>query len=243
MGRLFKSTSTQYIASVTGLSIPDAPCSIAGWVYIDDAATQYRIMTLHDSVGGGSISLQARGDVGGDPIRCEYDDSSAVTTVDTGTSFSTATWHHIACKVTSRDVIYVALDGVITVDSDGSPATGDASPDTIYFGSDDSQSILFNGRLAEWGLWNDDLDTREIESLAKSIIPKGIRPGNLISYWPLLGKLSPEIDLISKFNLTLNGAPPITRHPRIYHIPQPQQTFKGAEHPLSTVYKKRLIIT
>ena len=89
------------------------------------------------------------------------------------------------------------------------------------------------GNIAEVALWSAALSDAEIASLAKGFSPLFIRPESLIDYWPLIGRFSPEIDVVGGMNGTLNSAPGAAAHPGILYpaspfIPEPSAGTVGA---------------
>ena len=95
-----------------------------------------------------------------------------------------------------------------------------------------------NGRIAEAAVWNTDLTADEIASLgADRVSPLLIRPDNLIAYWPIIGRTSPEINLMGSGNLTLGGSPATADHCRIYYGSEPIKMGVPAAAPAaSTAY-------
>lgn len=73
----------------------------------------------------------------------------------------------------------------------------------------------WNGYIAEIGVWNVALTDAEVAVLATGISPLAVRPASLVAYWPLIGKYSPEIDVVGGFGMALNGTPSAIDHPRV----------------------------
>jgi hypothetical protein len=73
-----------------------------------------------------------------------------------------------------------------------------------------------NGDIAEVAVWDAALTVPEITSLAARVSPQQIRPGNLVAYAPLMGKSSPEPELVSGLSLTLTNTPAEAVHPRVF---------------------------
>jgi hypothetical protein len=67
-----------------------------------------------------------------------------------------------------------------------------------------------DGDIAECALWDAALTAAEIDSLFKLVPVTQVRPGNLVSYSPILGKNDPEIDVVGGYALT-------AAHPRIIY--------------------------
>ncbi len=107
-------------------------------------------------------------------------------------------WHHLCvvyeAAAGNDPAIYV--DGIqqsVTRTSSatsGSPSTN-ADPYVIgNRGNDDARS--WNGRLAEFAIWDELLSAGECSALARGASPASIRANKLVAYWPLWGSASPE---------------------------------------------------
>lgn len=68
---------------------------------------------------------------------------------------------------------------------------------------------------AEWAFWDVKLTLAECEILADGYSPLFVQPQSLISYLPLFGNASPEIDIVGGHNGTLTGSPTKSDSPRI----------------------------
>jgi len=62
----------------------------------------------------------------------------------------------------------------------------------------------FNGQIGHCALWEAILNANEIQALAFGTNPRQITRDNQISYWPLNGQ-DPEPDIVSDFDMTVNG--------------------------------------
>jgi len=75
---------------------------------------------------------------------------------------------------------------------------------------------LFEGDIGHVAVWNAALSDKEILSLAKGVSPLCLHIDNLIYYSPLNGQ-SPELDVVNKLNMTLNGTPSKSEEPPMSH--------------------------
>ena len=76
---------------------------------------------------------------------------------------------------------------------------------------------------AESGIWDVDLEDDEVEALAGGLAPIGVRPGDLLRYWPMEHQETSSFrDKVSTDSAAITGtlSHPITSHPMI-HFPQP----------------------
>ena len=134
---------------------------------------------------------------------------------------TTGAWHHIAITynggaTTNDPIIY--KDGVSQTITERVAPTGTLQLPTGsgWIGSDDGTGEFFDGRLAEFAIWNRILTAGEIAALGKGFSPL-TNPVGLVLYLPLIGTASPEIELIGGSNLTLTNAPTNIAHPRIIY--------------------------
>lgn len=149
-------------------------------------------------------------------------------TGDTG--FTTDVWEHAgAMRDRTNDQGKVYKGGVL----DCTPQTDkDASIDVVddliygvWVSGGVDQSGWFSGYIAEVGIWHRELSTTEWAALGKGYSPLFF-PKSLIHYTPLIGRHSPEIDLMTGLNGTLDGTSAIA-HPRIFY-PTAQSYRMGA---------------
>jgi hypothetical protein len=84
--------------------------------------------------------------------------------------------------------------------------------------------------LAEAAIWNVALSDTEVAALAAGYSPKTIQPTALVAYWPLIGDWTPEIELISGQNFTIQGSLTQGAHPPLpyYYVgTQPEMFHPG----------------
>lgn len=87
---------------------------------------------------------------------------------------------------------------------------------TITIGAyDDGSGEYWDGKIAEFGVWNRILSAAEADILGKGFSPLFI-PRGLVFYAPLVGKYSPEIDIVGGGSGTITGATAAS-HPRIIY--------------------------
>lgn len=105
-------------------------------------------------------------------------------------------WHHL-CVVYeavagSNPAIYT--DGVQQAvtggPTSGSPVTNADAYVIGNRGNDNARA--WDGRLAEFAIWNELLSAAECGALARGASPASIRADKLVAYWPLWGSASPE---------------------------------------------------
>jgi Concanavalin A-like lectin/glucanases superfamily len=75
----------------------------------------------------------------------------------------------------------------------------------------------FDGSIAELGVWNAALTAAELAALGKGYSPRLIRPQSLKFYWPLIGRASPETELINGKVGTITGTIDAAPHARVFY--------------------------
>jgi hypothetical protein len=103
--------------------------------------------------------------------------------------------------------------GSATYADDGTPTGSD------MVGSDNAAptaSACFDGRLAEVAIWTADIGASGFAALAKGVSALAVRPDALVFYMPLVGKYSPERDIVGGKSGTITGTVAGAAHPRLY---------------------------
>ena len=144
---------------------------------------------------------------------------------------STTAYTHLAGSWTSGSPVRLWRDGTNTTSSGnvtGTMPTTAVQP-AIGNGVEDIDQFV-DGSIAECAIWNVELDVAEIGALADGFSPLLVRPTNLLGYWPLIGRTSPEIDLINANNGTVTEAI-ASAHPAVLYPTQPISGFAAAGAP------------
>lgn len=90
------------------------------------------------------------------------------------------------------------------------------APNEMLVGISHTGTSPLAGRAAEVGVWDVALSAADIAMLTAGLSPLAVQPANLIGYWPLVGRTSPEINLVGVQVLTMVDAPDTIEHPLIY---------------------------
>jgi len=213
MARTFLAASNQYLSVSGTLTMP---ISMSCWFKADDVTTQGRLITVQDMPTNlDLLGLWADGTTGGDPLQTiTYDGVTPWAAYTTG-GYSAGVWTHASCVFSTTTYRYVYLNGGFY----GQNLTLNApSPiNTMYIGG--SQNIgVFNGTIAEVAIWSGvGLLGPDVLRLANGYSPLLVRPEGLYGYWPLIGRTSPEIDLINGNGMALGNAPGTASSPRIIY--------------------------
>ena len=140
---------------------------------------------------------------------------------------SASAWHHI---LITYDGSSTANDPIIYVDGSSVTVTRSVAPTgslitgsgAYYIGNENAGIRVWNGRLAEFGVWSRILSSGEATTLNGGFTPSCL-PSGLVAYWPIQGTASPEPELIAAANGTLTGTAAQT-HPT---VKQPEQHLFG----------------
>jgi len=213
MARSFNGSSDvlRHSADIVG----SFPFTMACWFDSNNVTANQNLMGVFDQGAPDHfIRMFAGGANAGDPLSVQINSGSGATTDTEAVGYTANTLHH-ACGTVSSSAIETFLNGV----SDGSTSHTEIWPtglNATTLGVLDRSSITqyFNGEIAEAGIWSVILTQSEIDSLAAGVSPSQIRPESLIAYWPIIGRTSPEIDPVGKYELTVAGATQAA-HPRI----------------------------
>lgn len=95
--------------------------------------------------------------------------------------------------------------------------------ESLYIGAYTDGSGSASGEISDLGQWNRRLSTDEEFILEATGCPLHV-PLGLVRYSPIIGRHSPEIDLVGGENLTLTGTPAAASHPRIF-LPYAQSDY------------------
>ena len=186
-----------------------------------------------DTTGGMLINI---GDSDGGGTRNNIYISLSTNTVDliqfrggaflyrsTTATYSINTWHHAVGMIETGGKGYVSLDGNTIVSSAAYfGAAALSGLDTTAIGAfiepNGTFSNYCNAHLSMGAIWSNTIPIADINALADGYTPLLIREDVLESYWPLIGRTSPEIDVVGGYNMTLSANPPaIADNPRIIY--------------------------
>lgn len=211
MARTFVAASSQYLEADVAL-VAAEPVTMACWFNSDDVTIRQSLMWVGDKdVVTEYHDLTCDGATAGDPVRAGSENAGRSSTT---TGYSANTWHHAAGVWVNDSERSSYIDG-------GSKGTNSTlrtvtGLDRTSIGryGDSSPSDYMSGLIAEAALWTVALSDAEILVLALGVSPLLVQPGSLAGYWPLLGRVSPEIDYFGGTDLTVTGAT-VGDHPRM----------------------------
>lgn len=194
--------------SITG-PIPNEalPVTIVAWFNRSTSTGTRPLVTLMNS---GAETFQTLVTTGGSGLRAQTISNGSGVNATAG-GWSQNVWSHGAGKFTSTTSRTVVVGGSATATNTSSrTATFDALR-IATFGN--ISPFYLSGRLSEVAVWNADLTSDEIISLAKGFKAYRIRPQSLLYYVPLVREIQ---ELRSGITLTANNSPTLFAHPRVY---------------------------
>ena len=203
--RFGSTTTTAHAVQSSGLvTVPSFPMTISLWFYSNRTAGREPLIEflasdpVSEDFFGFNLTMLSNATTTNRRISAAtYDPTNgllrAQTATGAGNGWATSTWNHAAGVFTSS-LRTAYLNG----GSSGTQSTTVTAPgglinpvisinevltDTPQYGHDSSNQEI---RMAEVAIWNTDLTSEEISSLAKGFCPKLIRPEYLFFYAPLI---------------------------------------------------------
>lgn len=85
-----------------------------------------------------------------------------------------------------------------------------------------SQALAAGDMVAEFAIWNTALSDADAAMLGLGFCPLFVKPDNLVTYCPLIGKGSSEPDLVGGFTQVIQGSLSAMNHPRVVFLRGPR---------------------
>ena len=238
MSRLFNDAASEG-AVYAGAVVTPYPVTMACWFNSDDLTISQDLMVISTASSTNNYHVMAlRGDVANDPLRYQTKITGTTQNADTSVGYSANTWQHACAIGTSATDRKIYLNG----GSSGSN-TNSMTPSGMNrtgIGVFPDSTAYMSGSIAEAGIWNVALTTAELALLALGISPLLVRPDSLVSYWPLIGYSSPELDFMGPAALTLTGTV-AGAHPRVIY-PSHSKLFLPAAAVAATVQQQLTLL-
>lgn len=200
--------------------------TLACWAFLDDdSAAEETLMSLSDVSDDSPIYRLAK--AAGEEVLIQTRPASGSQNKNEGGTMTIGQWEHMAATINVNGVGTPYLNGSSTAPVDTNTITFPTGIDTFTIGvlSRTSDDLFWDGGVAEAAIWDVELTTAEIVILANGFSPLFVRPSSLVSYWPLIGRYSPEIDIVGGNNLAVTeavaGPHPRTIYPSRPHIVKP----------------------
>lgn len=224
-------SSADYL-SIGSAILTAEPITFSAWIYPTVSQGGIRvIMGLFDTADNGCWRINA---TSGNTIEVlkRNDAGSAASAVTTAIVNLTA-WNHVAATFGSDTARAVLLNGGNKVTN--STSIADPTPINTAVGVDLDvlpAAGFAEGYIAEVAIWAAELTDAEIAILAKGTSPLLVRPDALVAYWPIVGRHSPEIDLVGGSHLTVTGTISTQAHVPVRYPPRRKFKFAASQVPV-----------
>lgn len=203
MARDFGGATGDY-GIITSLQVTALPISVAFWANVDSVADYGSFAQFGLSVSADTYHRVLHENAAPFRVYAQSGNATSGFAVST-TSQATGSWCHVAAVFASDTSRSIYLNG-------GGKATNTTSvlgftPTRMTFMEYRNFSTLYplNGKIQEIGIWNVALTDAEVYALSRAISPLSVRPDALGEYWPMLGRTSPEQNMVGGSAMTLNG--------------------------------------
>lgn len=205
--------------SITATSSPvgaDEPITMAAWVNLSTDANSGRIVVCcnNTNTSGAYYGIQRYGTLANDPVTAEKYNSVTTASASMNSSSFIGSWNHVVAVFSSNTLRTVYVNGSSTSNT---TSLGDAATTFNRLGiavlPRNTAISYIDGKIAEVGIWNQELTRDEIQSLYKGMRSTRIRPQGLVFYAPLVRTIH---DTRQRLNLTNNGSATVANHPRVY---------------------------
>lgn len=230
MARDFDGT-TQYGSYTAGVPVSGVPLTIC-CRFAPDTITDFRsIVALTDGGGGEFFMLGTDSDALRAIAASGFSEAQAYAS---GT-FAASGWHTGVAVFASSTSRTCYLDG----DTSSTAETTSMTPGTM---SQTNLSHLltgnlFDGDVCDVAIYNVAWSTADVTQFHNGYSPLFIRPSGLVAYWPIIGRFSPEIDVIGGQAFTLTGSPSVSDHAPVIFPKKRRTIFAGVS---ATTYNQSI---
>lgn len=200
--------TNQYLSTASS-PVLNVPMTLAFWARTSASANNAAVAIGESGIGTHRQQIQfATGII------------AAATVGSAGASFAISSvsatsnqWGHSAGVFSAANSRLIYFNGANTGSNTASNTTNNANAIYIAARNAGGVGLVFNGDMAEVGVWNVALTVVEIASLAKGMTCDKIRPQSLVFYAPLVREL---IDQKGGLTITNNNAATVANHTRVY---------------------------
>lgn len=220
MSREFTAASTEYLTTANAPVGNSYPFTIACWFYCTSVAALRALSSIGDDSGGvpsnDPLHLLYLNQTSATLAIASYTSGEGNAAAATSSGASLNTWSHACAILTAGNDRKVYLNG----GSEGTNTT-DVNPsglDSTTIGVSKRNGLIdypYQGKIAEFALWDVALSLGELAILNLGYSPLLIRPQSLGFYVPLIR--DNDEDLIGGFSLSAVATPTIADHPRIFY--------------------------
>jgi len=233
MARHFASGSNQYLEGAHTLGGLSWPMALCGWLRADNATGAHVLCSCGDSATDVNYYyLAARGDAGGDPIRCRVNISGDSMEADTSAGFSASTWTHAAAAIVGSEDLRVWINGGNEGNDNTAMASFPASLDNFAVGRltrktpwNPTNAAIAEVAAFDLSVYPGATDADKADHWEDKILP-GLAAGwtpdhfplGLVAYYPLGGlRNRVDKDYLGAYDLTPYNAPTWVDHPGLIY--------------------------
>lgn len=226
MARNFPGTTSDYLINTT-ITPLSYPFTLACWAWNDEDVNLAGLIMISNPTNVESAWLTLD-DFGNDVVANSTDTGGLGSSADSTGNYPVGSWFHAAGTWVAINERNAFMNGANKGTNTVSRDIDEETLDTVTLGVRNTTAISndLNGRMAEVGIWDDELTDAEIASLGAGVCPLMIRPDALVHYWPLFGRASPEPDWIRGNHLTINGTVAKEEHPPRIIYPNDQSAVR-----------------
>lgn len=233
MARLFTAASGEIAAYTTAAPLTGTPLTLVAWVKLTAVrSVTQTVIGIHDK---DSIGIEGRQgwfigiNTGEQVVARTQVNTATAESVYVASTVGTTGFTHCAA-VFASDASRIAYYNGLAATEETTSRTP-TLPDTVSIGghlyNTSTIARTWDGDVAEAAIYNVGLTAAEVAMLAAGYSPLMVRPEALVAYWPLVGRNSPETDIVGKYDLTLTGTT-ASPHPRIIRPSAKILTFPSA---------------
>lgn len=223
-------SAANFLRSATA-PVTAAPLTIAVWFNIDSAAATRELVGLFNSASAAVRNCFDITLVTARNLTARTGAAAANVSVTTSTAYTLGTWGH-ACYVTSSAssrAIYLNGGGKGTDVSSATPSGVNRWSVGLQDNTAANNPLTTASLMAEAAVWSAALGDDEVAMLAAGVPAFMVRPSALVAYAPILGAYSPEIELVGRNELVIQGTLTAGAHPPIFGYPR---SSRGSFHSL-----------
>ena len=225
MALQFTAASSQYLSSGPEYDLPSS-WSMTCTVTIDSDGT-FTFAGRRGSSGGWAFGRSASGDRIAFTFFgvADYFSSSAVLT--------SGSRYRIGLRKTGTTLSYYVDGATAGTSTVGTYVNASGGTYPLFLGCRNnvgSPTAYHNGEIADFAIWSADIGAGAVTAIGNGASPL-LYPAGLAHYWPLIGRNSPETDIVGGDDVTLVNTPTQAAHPRVYRPSAQILQFPGAAAP------------
>jgi concanavalin A-like lectin/glucanase superfamily protein len=216
--------STSNYLAYSGAVVTGLPLTMACWV-LDPSktlSTTNHLMSVKDDASGTNRNGFMLTYNGAGNIIARTGGASAFSDATAAGTMPDNIWTHAAgvwASTTSRAAFRNGANKGTNATSQTVASVNTASIAVSLGSSGPISNTPPDALIAEAGIWNAALTDDEIGMLALGVVPYMVRPSALVAYWPLMGILNPEIDVVGRQEMVIQGSLSAGAHPAIRYYP------------------------